>query len=395
MAAETRVQISDPEAEFLNSKQETGYEWELFKENVRPLKRGRNVGILNHALKSQSDHQLKKDLIEKRRKLIEAIDEYDGDDPLFPWIECIKWVQEAFPPGGECSGLLVIYEQCVRKFWHSERYKDDLRYLKVWLEYAEHCADAEVIYKFLEVNEIGKTHAVYYIANALHMEFKNKVKTANEIFNLGISRNAKPVEKLNDAYKKFMVRTMRRSNTAEEQEPKENSDLPSRSFGTLLSRGDNNARRQVLGSSNIQAKKPKPTQSSKTPFAIYTDAVSDTTSGNQPESDKSKPEFGSWLMLGGRAERNKENNSLPRKWASFKVPQKPIVRTAPASASTFEVFVDEEECTEERGNKKKTDETISSSSNALPLNDGLEIKKETELLRQNPLRHFPPNSFLR
>jgi len=60
-------------------------------------------------------------------------------------------------------------------------------------------------------------------------------------------------------------------------------------------------------------------RSSKTPFAIYADAVSDTTSGNQPESDKSRPEFGSWLMLGGRAERNKENNSLPRKWASFKV----------------------------------------------------------------------------
>ena len=29
-------------------------------------------------------------------------------------------------------------------------------------------------------------------------------------------RNAKPVEKLNDAYKKFMVRTMRRPNTADE-----------------------------------------------------------------------------------------------------------------------------------------------------------------------------------
>nr|AAM65748.1 unknown [Arabidopsis thaliana] len=395
MAAETKVQVSDPEAEFLNSKQETGYEWELFKENVRPLKRGRNVGILNHALKSHSDHQLRKNLIEKRRNLIEAIDEYEGDDPLSPWIECIKWVQEAFPPGGECSGLLVIYEQCVRKFWHSERYKDDLRYLKVWLEYAEHCADAEVIYKFLEVNEIGKTHAVYYIAYALHIEFKNKVKTANEIFNLGISRDAKPVEKLNDAYKKFMVRTMRRSNTADE-EPKENNDLPSRSFGTLLSRGDNNARRQALGSSNPQAKKLKPNQSSKTPFAIYADAVSDTTSGNQPESDKSRPEFGSWLMLGGRAERNKENNSLPRKWASFKVPQKPIVRTvAAASAFTFEVFVDEEECTEEEEEKKKNDETISSSSNVLPLNGGREIKKETELLRQNPLRHFPPNSFLR
>ncbi|KAL0722268.1 hypothetical protein Bca4012_036867 [Brassica carinata] len=390
--AETRVEIADPESEFFASNQETGHEWELFKENVRPLKRGRNVRLLNHALKSHTDNQLRKTLVEKRRKLIEDVDEYDGDDPLFPWIQCIKWVQEAFPPGGECSGLLVIYEQCVRKFWHSERYKDDLRYLKVWLEYAEHCADAEVIYKFLEVNDIGKTHALYYIAYALHMEFKSKVKTANEIFNLGISRNAKPVEKLNDAYKKFMVRTMRRPKTADEQEQKENNDLPSRSFGTLLSRGDsNNAGRQALGP---QAKKPKPNHSSKTPLSIYTD----NTSGNQQqESGKSKPECGSWLMLGGRAERNKENNSLPGKWKTFKVPQKPIVRTPASSASSFEVFVDEEEeCTEEGGEKKRKSETVSSSSSdAMPLNDGREIKKETELLRQNPLRHFPPNSFLR
>ncbi|KAL0770806.1 hypothetical protein Bca101_035957 [Brassica carinata] len=329
--AERRVEISDPESEFFASKQETGHEWELFKENVRPLKRGRNVRLLNHALKSHTDHQLRKTLVEKRRKLIEEIDEYDGDDPLFPWIQCIKWVQEAFPPGGECSGLLVIYEQCVRKFWHSERYKDDLRYLKVWLEY---------------------------------------VKTANEIFNLGVSRNAKPVEKLNDAYKKFMVRTMTRPNTADE-EPKENNDMPSRSFGTVLSRVDNNnAGRQALGP---QAKKPKLNQSSKVPLSIYTD----TTSGNQQqESDKSRPEYGSWLMLGGRAERNKENNALPGKWKTFKVPQKPIVRTPAATASSFEVFIDEEEeCTEEGGEKKTKSETNSSSSNALPLNDGREIKK--------------------
>lgn len=44
--------VVDPETAFLASKKETGNEWELFKENVRPLKRGRNVGLLNHALKS-------------------------------------------------------------------------------------------------------------------------------------------------------------------------------------------------------------------------------------------------------------------------------------------------------------------------------------------------------
>ncbi|WZZ02983.1 hypothetical protein YC2023_088904 [Brassica napus] len=183
------------------------------------------------------------------------------------------------------------------------------------------------------------------------MEYNGKVKTANEFFNLGISRNAKPVENLNDAYKKFM-------------EPKEN-DLPSRSFGTTSFRTTSKENKAESLSSFIII-------SSKAPSAVY----KDTTTGDQTESDKSKPEFGSWLMLGGRAERNKENNALPGKWAAFKVPQKPIVRTA---ASSFEVFVDEEECTDERVEKRKKIKTISpSSSNVLPLNDGCAIKKETE-----------------
>lgn len=57
----------DPETRFLVSKQETGNEWELFKENVRPLKRGRNVRLLNDALKSHTHNQLKKSLLETRR----------------------------------------------------------------------------------------------------------------------------------------------------------------------------------------------------------------------------------------------------------------------------------------------------------------------------------------
>jgi checkpoint serine/threonine-protein kinase len=132
---------------------------------------------------------------------------------------CIKWVQESFPAGGECSGLVVMYEQCVRAFWHDERYKDDLRYLKVWMEYvspmiqlgvllwrsqlsvcltilflslsffqAGNCADAEVIYRFLEANKIGQGHAIYYMSYASLMESKNKLRKADEIFNLGIAR---------------------------------------------------------------------------------------------------------------------------------------------------------------------------------------------------------------
>lgn len=55
------------------------------------------------------------------------------------------------------------------------------------VEQAENCADAEVIYNFLEANKIGVSHASFYISYALHMEQKNKNKTANEIFNRGLS----------------------------------------------------------------------------------------------------------------------------------------------------------------------------------------------------------------
>lgn len=62
-----KVEWLDPEMEFLASKRETGNEWELFKENVRPLKRGRKVSILNEALKVHNDNQLKISLLDQRR----------------------------------------------------------------------------------------------------------------------------------------------------------------------------------------------------------------------------------------------------------------------------------------------------------------------------------------
>ncbi|KAF9683289.1 hypothetical protein SADUNF_Sadunf05G0197400 [Salix dunnii] len=335
----------DAETEFLATKQETGNEWEL--------------------------------------KLIEAIDEYKGDDPLFPWIQCIKWVQEAFPPGGDCSGLVLIYEQCVRAFWHSDQYKDDLRYLKVWLEYAENCVDAEVIYNFLDANEIGKSHSAYYLAHALHMESRSKMKIANDIFNLGISRDAQPIEKLKDAYRKFFIRSIRKPNVVEDDSGE--SHLPARSFGTVLSSADN--RRQNIERSELASKQMKPDRTQKIPLSVFKDSANfDTMPGHQ--SGKSRTDLNPWSSLGAREERNKENSAMPTKWTTYKIPHRPGGVTASAS---IEVFVDEE-CTE---TDRSHDHDGKSSKLKLRQGDGQDIKKETDLLRQNPLRNFPLRSLPR
>ncbi|ONK79004.1 uncharacterized protein A4U43_C01F1880 [Asparagus officinalis] len=373
----------DPETEFLASKKQNGNEWELYKENVRPLKRGRNVDLLNEALRSQTDNSLKKSLRENRRRLIEAIEAYKGEDPLRPWIDCIKWVQESFPTGGECSGLVVIYEQCVRTFWHDEHYKDDLRYLKVWLEYAENCDDAEVIYEFLEANQIGQTHSAYYSAYALLMESKNKFRKADDIFNLGIARKAKPLEKLEAAYKRFLVQSTRKKTVNEDNAVDNN--MPNRSFGTVLPSGG--ARRQPLENleNSLFRKNVKLQRTAiNKPLSIYNDENS--ASRRQPENQKSNGS--SWHTLGSRADRNKENTSAPTVWSSYKVPHKTGTGAVPIPSSMrIEVFVDEESAEGEQA----VAITKSPKPSILQLRkaNSKNLKKETELLRENPLRNFP------
>ncbi|KAB8086265.1 hypothetical protein EE612_009469 [Oryza sativa] len=359
-------------------------EWETFKENVRPLKRGRNVGLLNRALKAHADPAQRAALLAARRKMIEAIDEYSGEDPLQPWIDCIKWVQESFPTGGDCSGLVVIYEQCVRAFWHDDRYKNDLRYLKVWLEYAGNCADSEVIFRFLEANQIGQSHTNYYLSYASVMESKNKLKKANEIFNLGIARKAKPVEKLETTYRAFLQRSSKKK--AHPEDDTTTDDHPVRNFGTVLNRGE--IRGQHAENSHLV--KPRATLQRvdvNRPLAVYTDENSLPSHGLA----RTRSNNTAWQTLGSQADRNKENNMRPAKWTSHKIPQKVGSRAAvqPTRVSSIEVFVDDE-CAEEPVPQvpKSTKPSILKLRQATSRN----LKQETELLMENPLRNFPLTS---
>ncbi|KAI3900824.1 hypothetical protein MKX01_006831, partial [Papaver californicum] len=223
---------------------------------------------------------------------------------------CIKWVQESFPTGGDCSGLVVIYEQCVRTFWNTEHYKEDRRYLKVWLEYAENCADAEVIYKFLQSNGIGQSHSAYYISYGLYLESKNKLKTANEIFNLGMERKAQPIEKMEASFRKFFTRSMRRPQ-APVEEPAD-SHLPHRSFGTVLTTGE--ARRQLKQKTDLANKMLKLDRGPST-ISIYKDTNESAASSHQPEGLKNDKKI---FSLGTRSE--------------------PLSRAAPGVSACIEVF---------------------------------------------------------
>jgi hypothetical protein len=53
---------------------------------------------------------------------------------------------------------------------------------------ADACVDAKDIFTFLEKNEIGQDHALFYEAYATNLELRRNYAKANEVYERGIAR---------------------------------------------------------------------------------------------------------------------------------------------------------------------------------------------------------------
>ena len=47
----------------------------------------------------------------------------------------IKWTQETFKAGGHKAELLPLLERCTRELQGNAKYSDDVRYLRIWVQY--------------------------------------------------------------------------------------------------------------------------------------------------------------------------------------------------------------------------------------------------------------------
>lgn len=109
------------------------FEWESSKENVMPLKRGRNVLELNKALRAQDSFQEKVRLEQHAKQLEKELKEYTGGDPLSLWLQYIRWIEAKMPE--DTRKKFSVLEKCTRVLKEDPRYKNDLRYIRVWIQY--------------------------------------------------------------------------------------------------------------------------------------------------------------------------------------------------------------------------------------------------------------------
>ncbi|MED6123053.1 hypothetical protein PIB30_045677 [Stylosanthes scabra] len=120
------------------------------------------------------------------------------DDPLLPFLWNVKKALEG--TGSSNQNLINLLEDCIRSFKDSEQYRNDVRFLKIWLLYMGVSSDFESVFKEMLNCNVCTKNASLYVWSASFFELKGMLRHALTIYNLGISRNAEPIEWLKKAH---------------------------------------------------------------------------------------------------------------------------------------------------------------------------------------------------
>ena len=122
------------------------------------------------------------------------------DDPLTAWLEYIETHPRA-------KGKLR--ERCASALADDARYRNDERFVRVWLGVASAVADAKPVFAEMVIKNIGAELALFWVARAFVAEKARDFTEAEALFSRGAALNARPRDMLAKRRREF-DRRMRR-----------------------------------------------------------------------------------------------------------------------------------------------------------------------------------------
>ncbi|KAK2879207.1 hypothetical protein Q8A67_019998 [Cirrhinus molitorella] len=326
-------------------------EWELCKENIQPLRQGRSVSALHQALCQQQEGNHTA-LNQQKQAFESELRLYDGDDPLDVWFRYIKWTKQTYPQGGKESNLSLLLERAVTRFTADKKYHNDVRYIELWIDFAEGSPEPMDVYRYMQAQGIGTMQAALYIAWSEEYEKRGNIKMADSVFQDGIKCGAEPVEKLQVFHRALQARACRQMMTSmtdqqnddDDDDEDEGSSEPQRSsLAELKAKGKkkpvvpiNRANASIGYARGLQFKQPLgPKQNSR--LMIFDE-------NKVPESEPQEPKFEIWTAP--PTARAKENEQKPEKWTNVKMPLKSrsgLSVAVPPPKPSFQPFVEEDD----------------------------------------------------
>lgn len=297
---------------------------ETHKENIQSLPGGRSAKALaSHfgptSLRSSApnpgDTRNLNDAIREEYEL-ELIAIADSDDPLDIYDRYVKWTLSAYPSAQATpeSHLRPLLERATKSFQSATHYKNDPRYLKLWLSYIRFFSDApRETFAYLARHNIGEGLALFYEEFAVWLEGAGRWTQADEVYKLGIEREARPAERLIRKFGEFQHRF--ESNVQNDNEPSSPA-LPT-VRPALVAKIDPFAV-STPRSADPQAPRPSSgiggsskSRAGRQKLAIFSDADAPASSTKVAASTGAK----GWDNIGTITERKKENVMEARPWA--------------------------------------------------------------------------------
>lgn len=160
------------------------------KENITVNRTGHSALALQQTFsvpRNQRQQQLAAEKARFQQQLETA--EEESLDPLEIYLKFVEWTIDSYPAGKSAdSGLVPLLELATRTFKDDPRYKQDLRYLNLWFQYANVVAKPELIHAFLLANDIGLYYSTLYIEYAHVLELKGKYVIARQLVPINDTR---------------------------------------------------------------------------------------------------------------------------------------------------------------------------------------------------------------
>lgn len=229
------------------------------------------------------------------------------------WSSYVAFINQHHPSSP--SHLLPLLETTTRRFIEDARFTQDLRYLKLWAQYARLVERSDDVWSFLNSREVGTGHALFYEEWALAAESKGKVSQADEVFRLGINRKAQPLKRLQTSYQNH-------KNRAAGIEEEVSSDRPAPGRVALATRSGPLAQTQPASSGpKTLLGQPLPNNGAK--IDVFSDQARSVSSLDQRE--------GEWQDMGTREGNRKENflEAMPWKGEVLKQDRSKVAARTP------------------------------------------------------------------
>ena len=264
----------------------------------------------------------------------------ESDDPLDVYDRYVRWTLDAYPSAQATpqSQLHILLERATKAFVGAAQYRNDPRYLRLWLHYIHFFSDApRETYLYLSRHGIGENLALFYEEYAAWLEAAGRWAQADEVFRLGVERNARPQARLMRKYNEFEQR--RETQAPESLDPNAplSPALPTvrpalaakvdpfagaaaaagaTSSSSSSSSDPQEAIRQREQQRQRQQASGQAARSAKPKMAIFSDAAGSAEAPALPAAGATTK---GWDSIGSLAERKKENTVAARPWAGEKL----------------------------------------------------------------------------